>query len=195
MDLRALAMRVASLPPWDNLSEVVHFSNDIVSVVGKTSKSRQTGFEKEFTVLQSPDLVHVAALTNKGEIVLVRQFRHGVDRFTLELPGGSVNSGESPAEAAPRELAEETGFVSELWELLGSAFTHPSVCSNSVHMFLASGAVLTEGLPPDKGEEIEVVAVPVKEAVKMCHDGRILHPFSHSTIFAMLAKHPELSRL
>lgn len=193
MNLRAMAARVASLPPWDNLGEVTRYSNDAVSVVGKTAKSRETGFQKEFTVLKYPDWVHVAALTHDGKIVLVRQYRHGVDQFTLELPGGAVDPGEIADHAAPRELAEETGYISKRWEFLGSMYANPATNANSVHMFLATNIVLTEGLPPDKGEEIEVTAVPLKDVSAMCHDGRILHPFTHSTISLLLAKHPELN--
>lgn len=192
MNLNAMALRIASLPPWDNLGETVHFSNDAMAVIGKVAKSRETGYQKEFTVLKYPDWVHVAALTADGKIVLVRQYRHGVDQFTLELPGGAVDPGEVPDQAAPRELAEETGYVSKHWEPLGSMFANPAINTNSVHMFLAADVLMTEGLPPDKGEEIEITAVPLRQVVDMCRDGQILHPFTQSTIFRLMATHSNL---
>ena len=193
MDFMAMATRIASLSPWENLGETVHFSNNIVTVVGRVARSKETGFQKEFTVLKHPDWVHVVALTYDDEIVLVRQFRHGVNDFTLELPGGAVEIGEDPKHAALRELSEETGYVSNQWEPLGSLYANPALNTNSVHMFLARDVILTNGLPPDQGEELEIGAFPLETVMEMCHNGRILHPFTCSAVFALLVKYPELS--
>lgn len=192
VNLKAMAKRIASLQPWEILGETTLFSNNIVTLVGVLAKSKKTGLQKQFTVSEYPDWVHVAALTDKGEIVLVRQFRHGVGEFTLELPGGAVDPGESADQAAPRELAEETKYASAQWEPLGALHANPAINTNRVHMFFAKDVVLTDGLPADQGEELEVMLVPLTAAVKMCREGAILHPFTHAAVFALLAAHPEL---
>lgn len=192
MDLSAMATRIASLPPWDNLGDQTRFSNGAVSVIGRRARSRASGYEKEFTVLQYPDWVHVAAVTPDKELVLVRQWRHGVQNFVLELPGGAIDAGEAADQAGPRELSEETGYGSDKWEPLGSTFANPAVNTNSVQMMAALDAQPSVQLPPDAGEEIEVVLVPLAEAVQMCLDGRISHPFTHATLFKLIATHPEL---
>jgi ADP-ribose pyrophosphatase len=190
--MRKIAARVASLPPWDNLGEIVRYSNDAVKLIGKIAKSRKTGLQREFTVLKYPDWVHVAALTPDGRLVLVRQFRHGIDRFTIELPGGAVEEGETPEQAGRRELSEEASFASRDWEPLGSMCANPATNANLVHAFFAREATPTEGLDPDMDEELEIFPCPVKEVVSMCLDGRIVHPFTHSTVFKLISIHPEL---
>src|SRR5262249_34587526 len=75
----------------------------------------RTGVEGRYVVLECPDWVNVIALTDDRQVVLIRQYRHGVDRVVLEIPSGIVERDEEPLAAAQRELAEETGYTSERW--------------------------------------------------------------------------------
>ena len=78
-----------------------------------------------FYVIECPDWINVIPLTDRGEVLLVRQFRFGIQDFTLEIPGGMCDPGETPVESARRELREEvereTGIPAELTQRLVDA--------------------------------------------------------------------------
>lgn len=69
-----------------------------------------SGREQEFIVLDTPSWVNVVPITTEGNVVLIRQYRHGIQDVTLEIPGGMIDDGEEPQAAALRELLEETGY-------------------------------------------------------------------------------------
>lgn len=93
--------------------------------------------------------------------VLVRQFRHGAERITMEFPGGIIDEGETPEAAAARELTEETGYVSESITLLGTSFPNPALMTNRCHIFLARDARPLARQSLDELEAISVRTVPV----------------------------------
>ena len=83
----------------------------VFRVVRNQARSPRSGRLHPFYCIEAAPWVNVVALTDADELVMVRQFRHGSRGVTLEIPGGLVDPGEAPAEAAVRELLEETGFV------------------------------------------------------------------------------------
>ena len=106
-----------------------------------TVTNPRTGRSMDRVVLEAPDWVNVIALTESGEVVTVEQHRFGTREVTVEVPGGMVDPGEEPIEAARRELLEETGFASDRWTSLGSVAPNPAFLTNRCHHFLAEGAV------------------------------------------------------
>lgn len=134
---------------------------------------RQT--ESDFVVIRAPDWVNVVALTPGGELVLVRQFRFGIDGFSLEIPGGVMEPGEDPISAGRRELQEETGFAGGAARLLGSVHPNPAIQSNRCHYVLIEAAVRSHELAWDADEEIHLEMMPVDEAVRLARTGAITH--------------------
>lgn len=112
-------------------------------------------------VLDGPGTA-VLAFTADGEIVLTRQFRPGAERVLWDLPGGFVDDGESPVEAAARELREETGY--EAADLVVVASVYPGAYSTERrHVVVAHGCHRVSRPDPDDGEEIEVRLVSLAE--------------------------------
>ena len=105
-------------------------------------------------VLESADWVNVVALTPENKLLVVRQFRFGVAQHTVEIPAGLIERGESPQQAARRELLEETGYTSEQWRYLGSVQANPAFLNNVCHLWLAKDVVKTHATHLDDGEEI-----------------------------------------
>ncbi len=129
------------------------------------------GTTGDYLYLATPRAVFVVAVSG-GDVLLVRQYRHPVRDWTLEVPAGSVNDGEGPREAAERELAEETGARGGTWRHLGTFF------SSSAHLSLRSDAFLAVDLDPgvahpDPGEELTVVRIPVAEALARARRGEM----------------------
>jgi len=130
---------------------------------------------RDFFLINAPDWVNVVALTPQHEIVLVRQFRFGTNDISLEIPGGVMEQGENPLEAAVRELAEETGYVGEHVRLLGSVHPNPAMQTNRCHLVLVENAQRTRALAWDPNEEFEILAVPADEVYARAYRGEITH--------------------
>lgn len=126
-------------------------------------------------VISAPDWVMVLALTPEGEAVLVRQFRAGIRADTLEFPGGMVDPPETPAEAAARELEEETGYVAARWTALGACHPNPAIQENRLHTFLAHDCRKTAAPRPEAGEDIRVELVPAASLRARVASGEITH--------------------
>ena len=131
--------------------------------------------EHRFTVLEGADWTNVIAITESHEVVLIRQYRHGTDSVTLEIPGGAVDAGESHHNAAARELLEETGYVAQTWTELGRVHPNPALQNNVCSTWLAEGARLESKPMLDEGEAIEVKTVPLADVRRLIAEGTITH--------------------
>jgi ADP-ribose pyrophosphatase len=143
----------------------------------------ERGTSGDYTVIAAPDWVNVVALTRDGHLVLVRQFRFGVDEFSLEIPGGVIEAGEDPVAAGLRELAEETGFTGQRARLLGSVHPNPAIQNNRCHLVLVEDAVRTGTLAWDQDEEIETTTAPAEEVLAWARSGRITHSLVLCALF------------
>jgi len=131
-----------------------------------TDDGRYTGY----TYLAVPRAVFVVPVTDSGQLVLVRQYRHPVRDWTLEIPAGSVEDGETPLEAAERELAEEVGGSARDWRHLTTFYSSSAHISLRSDAFLATGVVLGRARP-DQDEDVSVALVPIVEALKRARAG------------------------
>jgi len=139
-------------------------------------RSPRTGLPHPFYVLDCPDWVNVIALTDRNEVVLVRQFRAGTHSVTLEIPGGGVEKHDgSDLAAARRELREETGHAARGWRRLGVVQPNPAFQSNRCTTYLARGCKRVGDLIPDAGEDLAVELVPLARIPGLIRRGRITH--------------------
>lgn len=172
--LRLAQSGLVTSSPWRSLVHDRLAGND-----GRTA---------EYTYLAVPRAVFVVAVTASQEVLLVRQYRHPVRDWTLEVPAGTVEDGESAREAAGRELAEEVGATGGTWRHLGSFF------SSSAHLSLRSDAFLVTDAEvgdahPEPHEELTVVRMPLREALGRARRGGFIEG---QTALALLLAAPYL---
>lgn len=133
------------------------------------------GITRDFVVVDAPDWVNVLAHTADDRLVLVNQFRYGIDAFSWEIPGGVIERGEDPVAAGVRELLEETGYAGENARLLASVHPNPAFMRNRCHLVLVENCRLTSPVEWDADEELDIAAVPVAEVYARARSGGITH--------------------
>lgn len=161
--------------PWVQESESVRQDSLLFRQIVAQRRSPHTGRQHAFYRLQGPDWVNVVAFNQAGELLVVEQFRHGIDDSTLEIPGGGCDGGENPEAAARRELREETGFASDHWVALGSCTPNPATQNNRCHTFLALDCDSQGDLELDPAEELQVWACTWPEWQARMRRGEIHH--------------------
>ena len=130
---------------------------------------------------------NIVALTKDNEVVLIRQYRHGVREVLWEIPGGVVEDGEDPLDGVRRELLEETGYTASEFIQVGKAYPNPALQTNTVHYYLALNAEKVTGQSLDDGEDIEVHLVPLEELIAMVRRGEFPHALMVAALLHALA--------
>ena len=144
----------------------------------------------EHYVLESPGWVNVIAVTTAGQMVLVRQYRHAIDEVLLELCAGVCEAGETPEQAARRELLEETGFAGGSWREIMTIGQNPSICDNITHCFLAEGVERVADQSLDESEDIEVVIMSRDAVRAMLDRNEMLQALMAAPLWRYFAENP-----
>ena len=138
--------------------------------------SPRDGREHDFYVIEAPDWINIIPLTADEEVVMIEQYRFGTDEVTLEIPGGMVDEGETPREAAAREMLEETGYAATGEVVaLGKVRPNPAIHNNWIHTFLARDVSLRQKPVIESTEHTVVRLVPLARIPSLIADGTITH--------------------
>jgi 8-oxo-dGTP pyrophosphatase MutT (NUDIX family) len=161
---------------WELLEDKLNFSCRVWELRTRRYRHPLSAKEGNFYYLNSADWAIVVARTMSGELVMVRQFRWGIDALSWELPGGIIDKDEDPLTAGLRELEEETGYVSKNARLIGHCQPNPAILNNRCHIIFADQCVLSSAGPKwDEHEEIEVSHLPETEIMQWVSDCKIGH--------------------
>ncbi|MBI5823332.1 MAG: NUDIX hydrolase [Chloroflexi bacterium] len=171
-----------SLKPWKILESRHPYPKFRMDTCELPSGKNYKAFVLEFDAW-----ANVVALTKNNEVVLVKQYRHGVQEMSLELPGGVVDKGENPLEGAKRELMEETGYSAGSIVEVGRLFPNPAIQQNTLYCYLAMDVELAGEQHLDEAEEIEVQLIPLNELIEMAGQGKFLHALNVAVLFQALA--------
>jgi 8-oxo-dGTP pyrophosphatase MutT (NUDIX family) len=141
-----------------------------------------------FYVQEYPDWVNAFALTRNNQVVMVKQYRHGIEETGIELPGGVAEEGETVEEAVRREIKEETGYEFASYEYLGKICANPSTTNNFMHMFLATDGEKVADSQLDDMEDLEVVLYSIEEVKELLKENKIMQSLHSNCIFYALHK-------
>jgi uncharacterized protein len=141
---------------------------------------------RDYSYLETPAAVWVVPLTDNGETLFVRQYRHPVRAHPLEMPAGSIEPGEAPAAAAARELREEVGGVARQLRRVGGFYSSSAHLTLQGIVFLATGVVFDTPTQA-AAEGIELVRMPFRRAVELAHGGELCE--AQSALAVILAGH------
>lgn len=165
-------MTIAKIRPWRVLE-----TREIYSAPPWIKLCRQkillpNGREiDDYHKLELPDYAGVVAATTEGRIIFERLYKHGVGKVTLTLPGGAMDKDEAPLAAVQRELLEETGYVAEDWQGLGSFVCDGNYGCGRVHLFQATNARRIRDPQSGDLEEMEIVFLTPEEVLESLRGG------------------------
>ena len=161
---------------WKINSSRVVYKNRLFKLKREDVIIPSTGKPYRYYYEDSSDWVNVVALTRNRNVLLIKQYRHAVREFTLEIPGGIIDrKDKNPLCAAKRELLEETGFSGKRFKLAGICSPNPAIINNKTYTYVAYDAKQVGKQIPDGTEEIEVLETPLAAVDKLIRTGKIKH--------------------
>lgn len=145
-----------------------------------------------YYVVELPTTACAVALTEEGEVLMVRQYRHPLRETLIEIPGGFIDENESSDIAMKRELLEETGYEFSSIIKVGKIAANPGVLNNYTYLFLAKGGIKTSEQKLDATEELEVEKISLKELKRLFLENKIVQATHNCCVFYALRELGEL---
>ena len=155
------------------------------------AKTMDAGDEPYYS-LKLPDYAAILALTDDQQVLCVRQYRPALERYTLELPSGLVDPGETPAESARRELVEETAYEAASLEVLGPMLPDTGRLGNQIWGCVATGLRRIQDRQPESGIDVELFSIP--DLMRATADGQFDHAL-HIAVILMAQLRGRFPRL
>ena len=145
--------------------------------------SPKLGSDHSVWVMEVPTWVNIIPITTEGDVILVNQHRFGMDKSSLEIPGGMADSNENPMEAAIRELKEETGYEAKEVIEIGRVESNPAIMSNHTYTYLALDSEQSSEQNLDGTEDIEIIRKHINEIPDLIRNGVIEHALVVSAFY------------
>jgi 8-oxo-dGTP pyrophosphatase MutT (NUDIX family) len=184
-----MRLPASKLGSWRELSAETVADARIFTVERSMAQSPVDGEPRPFHRIRSVDWAQLLPITASNEAVMVRQYRHGSQRITLEMPGGLIDAGEDPATAALRECLEETGYRARSAQPLGVVNPNPALFAHRLHSFYATGVEPERAIQNTGTEVTEVVLVPVADLEGLLLSGEIDHALVAGALWRYLRVH------
>jgi ADP-ribose pyrophosphatase len=163
------------IKPWRILSSKVLNYYRIFETRTDRVLSPRTNEEMDVYIVAGSSWVNILAITEDQKIVIVQQYRHGTRQVMWEIPGGVIDEGETPEEAATRELLEETGYAGKEAKIIGKVHPNPAYQTNICYTILIENAQKVQEPKLDSTEDIAVELVSEEKFEQMIISGEISH--------------------
>lgn len=176
--------------PWERLSRTLVQKTVVFDLYADKLRSPRNGVVDDFYLIDVVDWVNIIALTEAREVIMVEQYRFGIEQNSLELPGGMLsNREEDPKLAIARELEEETGYSATTIESLGSAHPNPAIQTNTCHFYFAPLATPGGKVSQDELEDITLRLEPLADIPKLIEQEQITHSLMVVAFMRLALKH------
>lgn len=176
------------LPPWTVTARRTIIRDKWIDLTAETCLAAKGEVIDPFYVFRPRDWCCLLAVDRDDQVIMVRQYRHGIGATSLELPGGVVDEADAdPAAAAVRELREETGYVCDALHPAGIFAPNPHNQTNRMHVFVATGARLFGPASFDHGEALVVERHSVGDIPHLLRTGAIVHGLQIAALTLALA--------
>ena len=160
---------------WKKISSKYALNNPWMMVRQDTVELPNGKIVEDFLVYEQGDVVMIIPVTENGEFVFVKQYKHAADEIVIEFPAGYINKDETEIEAAKRELKEETGYSNDDVSLFTTLIKSPSKVVSTDYIFLAlnSKQIFDQKENQDENENIEILILSFEKAHEMIKNGEI----------------------